>query len=119
MSIYTIKAIKRTPIAKKDGTGTWTKIQVKTQETNDDILEMGFGHPKNLKDNLKVGDKVSGYIESIPWYKTDGTKGGDNVRLQGITTDYLYRLILTMDPTIEGRMNILAKEAPQKEDDGF
>lgn len=93
---YTITAVKRTPIAKKDGTGTWTKMQVKTKETGTQVLDLGFSFPKGTKDNLKAGDVLTGYVESKPW--NSNGKSGVNVTLNGITAEYVYELLLKAFP---------------------
>lgn len=97
---YTITAVKRTPIAKKDGTGTWTKMQVKTAQTGAQILDLGFSIAKNVKDNLKSGDIITGYVESRPW--NSNGKSGVNITLNGITAEYVYELLLKINPSIEG-----------------
>lgn len=98
---YTISAVKKTAIAKKDGTGTWSKVQVKTKETGDTIYELGNGHSKQFKDSVKSGDIVTGYISNDPWFKTDGSQGGVNSRLNGLTVEYLYSIILKLHPELD------------------
>lgn len=93
---YTITAVKRTPIAKKDGSGTWTKMQVKTKETGAQILDLGFSFPKGTKDNLKAGDVLVGYVESKQW--SSNGKSGVNITLNGITAEYVYELLLKAVP---------------------
>lgn len=97
---YTIKAIKKTQMPKKDGMGTWQKVQVKTQETGEEILDLGFGIAKNIKDNLKAGDVITGYIEKKPWTRSDGTVAYNTI-LNGVTADYVYELLLRAYPEIE------------------
>lgn len=96
---YTITAVKRTPIAKKDGTGTWTKMQVKTQQTGDAVYDLGFSFPKGVKDTLKVGDVLTGYVESRPW--SSNGKSGVNLTLNGITAEYVYELLVKLNPQVE------------------
>ena len=93
---YTITAIKRTPIAKKDGTGTWTKVQVKTKQTGDQVLDLGFSIPKATKEALAIGTEITGYVESKPW--SSNGKSGVNLTLNGITAEYVYELLLKMNP---------------------
>jgi hypothetical protein len=111
---YSITAVKRTQIPKRDGSGTWTKVQIKTNKTGDEVLELGFGHQPKVKDNLKAGDVVIGYVEKAPWNKSDGTPGGFNVKLNGLTPEYLYQLILKIAPGVEGIE--AAPSAPQATD---
>lgn len=93
---YTITGVKRTPIAKKDGTGTWNKIQVKTKQTGDQILDLGFSISKSVRDNLKPGDVIVGYVENKPW--SSNGKSGFNVTLNGITAEYVYELLCKIYP---------------------
>jgi len=95
---YIITAVKRTAIPKKDGTGTWTKMQVKTQQTGEQILDLGFSIPKNIKDELKKGDEITGYVESKPW--NSNGKSGVNITLNGITAEYVYELLLKINPDV-------------------
>ena len=96
---YIVTAIKRTPIAKKDGSGTWIKLQVKTQQTADQILDLGFGFPKGTKDNLKVGDSLVGVVSSKPW--SSNGKSGVNLTLEAVTAEYVYDLLVKKFPDIE------------------
>lgn len=96
---YQITGVKRTPIAKKDGSGTWTKLQVKTAQTGDTVLDLGFSIDKNTRDNLKVGDTITGYVESKPW--SSNGKSGVNMILNGITAEYVYELLVKAIPGVE------------------
>lgn len=100
MAKYIITGIKKTPIAKKDGSGMWTKVQVKTQQTGTQVLDLGFSIPKNIKDALVIGTEITGYVESKPW--NSNGKSGFNLTLNGITAEYVYELLLKMNPSIEG-----------------
>lgn len=97
--IYNITGVKRTPIAKKDGTGMWTKVEVKTQQTGDKVIQFGFSHSKSVKDNLKIGSTVTGRIETKTW-ESNG-KSGVNLTLEGISAEYVYDLLLKKFPDID------------------
>jgi hypothetical protein len=101
---YTLTAVRRKTLTKKDGTGTWQKVELKTDKTGDVIYELGYGHSKSLKETAKIGDVVNGYTEQTPWYKSDGSQGGFNNRLQGITAEYVYSLLLKLSPDIEATL---------------
>lgn len=100
---FTVKAIKKTVLPKSAG-GTWTKTEIKTHETGEAIMELGRGHSTWLKENLREGSVITGYIEEKPWTGKDG-----NLRIaksiNGITPEYVYDLLLKVYPNIE--------EAPQ------
>jgi hypothetical protein len=101
---YTIKRIKTTPkpFTKADGTaGMWNKVELQTQETGEEVLELGEGFSKSQKEKLVAGSVVIGYISKVPWHKKDGTIGGHNVKLNGITAQYVYNLLITKFPDIE------------------
>lgn len=100
MAKYNITGVKTTPIAKKDGMGTWNKIQVKTQETGDQILDLGFSVSKSVRDSITVGSIVTGYVDQKQW--SSNGKSGVNLTLEGITAEYVYNLLLKLNPNIEG-----------------
>lgn len=102
---YTITGVKKEVKAKKDGSGTWTKILVKTDKTGDEIWELGNGHSKYFKDNIAKGNVVTGYTEKAPWTKSDGTLGGYNNKLNGVTVEYLYDMLLKAFPDFESLAN--------------
>jgi len=110
MAKFKVTGVKRTPIAKKDGTGTWMKMQVKTVETAETVLELGFSFPKATKDNLKPGDVLTGYIESRPW-ESNG-KNGVNMILNGITAEYVYELLLKINPNADKLPNTPSVATP-------
>ncbi len=114
---YKITAVKKTPIAKKDGTGTWTKFEVKTSQTGDKILQLGYSHQKSVKDTLKVGSIVTGYIESKPW-ESNG-KSGVNLVLEGITAEYVYSLLLKAFPDAENIGESEVEKTPSVEAGGW
>jgi len=89
MAKYTVTAVKRDTLPKKDGT-TWTKISVKTAETGDAILELGYGHQKATKDYMKAGDHITGYVENRSWTNGQG-QTSVTPTLNGITEEYLYK----------------------------
>ena len=109
---YIINAIRREVKPTTTG-GTWTKIEVKTDKTGDDILELGLGISEYKRNNIKEGDMIEGYIEKKAWNKIDGTFGGYNTRLNGITVDYLYALMKKYHPEIDAED--LTKFEPEKE----
>jgi len=110
MAKYTVTGVKTTPIAKKDGMGTWNKIQVKTVETGDQILDLGFSVSRSVRDSVKVGSIITGYVESKPWTTASG-KSGVNLTLEGITAEYVYGLLLKMNPNLEGATTKVATPA--------
>lgn len=97
---YTISAVKRTILPTKAG-GTWTKLEVRTQETGEQIFELGNGIAKNVKENLKAGVIIEGYVEDRAWTGRDGQTRYNKV-LNGITIEYLYNLMKKLHPEIEG-----------------
>mgnify|MGYP001562618756 CR=1 FL=1 len=107
---YIISGIKKTPIAKKDGSGTWMKVQVKTQQTGTQVLDLGFSISKNIKDNLVIGSEITGYVEARPW--SSNGKSGVNMTLNGITVEYVYELLLKMNPTLEGLSTGISTPVP-------
>jgi hypothetical protein len=102
---YSITKIRTTPVPyvdkKTGGQAVFNKVELKTDKTGENILELGYGHLDSVKKSLKVGDVVCGYVENKPWFKSDGTQGGFNRRLNGITADYVYKLLLSIHPDIE------------------
>ena len=97
---YKVTLVDKKVLPKKAG-GTWTKITIKTDKTGDNLFELGYGHSMTLKDTIKVGDMIVGYPEKRPWNKSDGTLGGYNLRINGITAEYVYKLLLNKFPDIE------------------
>lgn len=93
---YTITAIRRQELPKKAG-GTWTKIEIKTDKTGDEVFELGRGI--NYKDKVQVGDVVNGYTEKKPWTASDGTTRYNNI-LNGVTVEYLYEYLLKTQPEL-------------------
>lgn len=96
---FTISGIKKTVLNKKAG-GTWTKTEVKTKETGEAVMELGRGHSTWLKENLKEGTVIVGYIEEKPWTGTDGMLRISKA-INGITPEYVYELLLKVYPNIE------------------
>jgi hypothetical protein len=98
---------------------TWNKVEIKTDVTGDDVIELGNGVSKYQKENLKEGDIIEGYIERKPWTKRDGTVGGYNVKLNGITVDYLYALMKKLHPDLETidltKTSLQAETEPEEE----
>lgn len=111
--IYQITAIKRSTMPKRDG-GTWTKVEVKTKQTGEMILELGRGIDKNVKENIKRGTEISGYIEKRPWTGRDGQTRYNNV-LNGITAEYVYELLLRAYPDVESLPGKESSDAPVDE----
>lgn len=101
---YTVTGVKTTPIAKKDGMGTWNKIQVKTKETGEQILDLGFSVSKSVRDSVSVGSVITGYVEQKQW--SSNGKTGVNLTLEGITAEYVYNLLLKLNPNIEGGSSV-------------
>lgn len=93
---YKITALRSKVLPKKAG-GTWTKIEIKTDKTGEEVLELGYGI--NGKDTLKVGSVVEGYIERKQWGERNGVPAY-NIRLNGITAEYVYQLLLTIHPEL-------------------
>ena len=95
---YVITAIRKKEMAKKAG-GTWTKIEIKTDKTGDQILELGNGLPVRRED-VKIGTTIEGYIEKKQWGERDGVPQF-NTRLNGITVEYLYAMLLSVYPELK------------------
>jgi hypothetical protein len=97
MARYIITGLKSEVLNKKAG-GTWTKISIKTNLTGDQVLELGYGIPN--KDKIAVGSEIEGYTEKKQW----GEKNGEplyNVRLNGITVEYVYAMLLSLHPELK------------------
>ena len=99
MAKFTVSAVKRTTLPTKAG-GTWVKTEVKLQELGGEIYEIGNGIGKNAKENLRAGSIIEGYTEKRPWTMRDGSIGYNNV-LNGITAEYVYKLLLRINPDVE------------------
>ena len=112
---YTITNIRRKPITytKKDGTaGMFNKIEVQTDITGDAVYELGEGHTIAFKESAKAGDVVTGYTAAVPWSRNG--KSGINNKLNGITVEYLYNLLLKLSPGIEGAVEPHVVDAKPK-----
>jgi len=94
---YTITAIRTKDLNTKSGR-IWTKHEVKTEQTGDQVLELG--REIENKDNIKVGDVLTAVIEKKPWTGSDGTVRY-NLILNGPSLSYMYAFILSKFPEIE------------------
>jgi hypothetical protein len=98
---YTIAGVKRTTLPKKAG-GTWVKTEVKLKETGDQIYELNFS--KYIKDGLVQGTILNGYLSEKSW---TGRNGVSITKVfNAIDAEYLYDMILKMNPAIEGSMSV-------------
>lgn len=118
--IYKITAIRRKEVPYTDKrTGqakSFTKTEVKTDKTGELVYELGEGHSDATKKNIKVGDIISGFTAQVPWFKKDGSgQGGVNNRLNGVTAEYVYRLVLKMNPNIEEEIPEDPRKIPENE----
>ena len=93
----TIKAIKLQQMS--GANGPWTKTLLKFQDTGDQIFELGLGFGKYTKEHLAVGQELNGYVTVRTWQGQNG-QGSSNV-FNGITADYVYALLLKINPNIE------------------
>jgi hypothetical protein len=109
---YKITAVRKKEMPKKAG-GTWTKVEIKTDKTGEQILELGMGLPMKRED-VKVGTEIEGYIEKKQWGERDG-QPLFNVRLNGITAEYVYSLLLKQFPELADED--AAEEQPAPADD--
>jgi len=107
---YNVTGVKVTPMTKKDGMGTWNKIQLKTRETGETVLDLGFSVSKSVRDTIAIGSVIVGRVEQKTW--NSNGKSGVNMVLEGITAEYVYDLLLKQFPNIEGG-------APAVKNDGF
>jgi hypothetical protein len=98
MAKYIITAVRKKELPKKAG-GTWTKVEIKTDQTGDQILELGNGLPFKRED-VKVGSVIEGYIEKKQWGERDGAPQF-NVKLNGITVEYVYAMLLSVFPELK------------------
>lgn len=113
---YTVTGVRVTPMTKKDGMGTWNKIQLKTKETGDTVLDLGFSVPKSVRDSIAIGSVITGRIEQKTW--NSNGKTGVNTVLEGITAEYVYDLLLKQFPNIESSVGMGVATAIPK-NDGF
>ncbi len=92
--------------------GTFKKYEVKTDQTGADIIESQLGLKKNEK--LKVGDIVEGYLGD----NTFNSKNGPvTVKvLKAITAEYVYKLLLKLDPDIESKQSTLPVKEEKESD---
>jgi hypothetical protein len=102
-----INAIRRKEMPSSFGQGTWNITSVKFEG----IENPQYGYDLNgfgkKADKLQVGDTITGYISTKSYQKKDGTIG-TNQLFNAITAEYVYGLILKMNPEIE---NIKTKES--------
>lgn len=92
---YKITAIRSKQIPWSGG--TFTKYEVKTDKTGDEIVELRFGKDKNPQ--VQMGHEVNGYIENSSY---TGNNGEVFIKiLKPITAEYVYQLLLKLAPGIE------------------
>jgi len=111
---YVIKGVRKTQVPKKAG-GTWTKIEVKTEQTGDTVLELGQGIAN--KEGIAKGTIIKGYVEDRKWTGKNGSTGINKV-LNGITAEYVYSMLLSIHPELAD-FNQADESAPKAESDGF
>jgi hypothetical protein len=107
--VYTIKNFKVDVLNKRAG-GTWNKYTVKLVETGEVAYELNFG--KYIKEKLAIGQKLNGYISERSWTGQNGTI--ITKVFNAIDADYLYSLILKMNPNIEGVKTPTVEAAPKE-----
>lgn len=111
---YVIKGVRKTQLPKKAG-GTWTKIEVKTEQTGDTVLELGQGIAN--KEGIAKGTVINGYVEDRKWTGKNGSTGINKV-LNGITAEYVYKMLLSIHPELVD-FNPSGEAAPKAENDDF
>lgn len=94
---YVITAHRTKVLPTKRGT-TWTKVEVKTDKTGEEIIEVASSIQN--RENLQVGQTVNGYIEKKPWTGNDGQVRYNQV-LNGPTVAMIYEFLATKHPEIE------------------
>ena len=103
---YVIDGVKRTVKAKKDGSGTWTLVQIKLAGLGETIFEVnGFG-TKEVEKWVK-GTEVNGYLGERHWGDNGVTKC-----LNKIDALYVYNLLVKQFPGIDGVAAPAAAELP-------
>ncbi len=95
-----IQAFKKKESPSQFG-GTWTQVFVKFEGVANP--EYGYelrGFSKNIIKDIKEGMTLVGYIETKNYQKKDGTMGTSQL-FKAITPEYLYDLILKINPHVE------------------
>lgn len=102
--IYKITAIRSKDVVWSGG--TFKKFEVRTDKTGSEILEMQIGQKRSEK--IKVGDTVKGYLSNNTFNSKNGPM---TVKvLKGISAEYVYDLLLKIDPTIETGSQVLSEK---------
>lgn len=95
--------------------GTFRKYECKTDKTGDTILELRLGKDANAK--AKVGDVIEGYIEDGFYMGKNGKV--DTKTLKRISAEYVYKLVLKLDPNIEGVTTAETLPEPPPEEEKY
>ena len=90
---YTISKFKVEVLPSKFG-GTWNLIKCKFVETGDTVYELN-GYGSKFSERVKIGEKIKGY-ESVKTWNNVETK-----ILNKITAEYVYDLLLKINPDVE------------------
>jgi hypothetical protein len=102
-----IQAIRRKEMPSSFGGKPWNITSVKFDGIENPQYGYDLAGFGTKADKFQAGDVISGYISTKVYTKKDGTQGSNQV-FNAITPEYVYDLILKMNPEIE---NIQAKES--------
>jgi len=110
----TIKAFKIKTMPSKFGNGTWNIVQAKFKETGEEVFDLK-GFPKKITESPAAGTVLTGYISSRNYNDKNG-----NLRtskdFNAITANYVYDLLMKMNPEIENIKTTSTTEQPKAQD---
>ena len=95
----TLKAFKIKTLPSKFGNGTWNIVQAKFKETGEEVFDLK-GFPKKITESPTVGAVLTGYISSRNYNDKNGVLRSAK-DFNAITAEYIYNLIIKMNPEIE------------------
>lgn len=113
-----ISAIKKTEKPSQFGTKPWIVTSVKFDGVENPQYGYdlkGFG---KKEESLKVGDVLTGYTSTRTYQKKDGTTGVSYM-FNAITPEYVYELLLKIDPLIETQVAQAKPAAPVTKSTGW
>lgn len=109
-----INAIRRKEMPSSFGGKPWSITSVKFDGVENPPYGYDLNGFGNKADKLVVGDTVTGYMSTKTYQKKDGSMGSNNI-FNAISAEYVYNLVLKMNPEIE---NIKAAQvAPKTQDE--
>ncbi len=95
-----INAVKRKEMPSSFGGKPWSITSVKFDGIENPVYGFDLAGFGTKADKLVVGDVISGYISTKTYTKKDGSQGSNQV-FNAISAEYVYGLILKMNPEIE------------------